>query len=62
MTLLLERYGAVVRLDDADNWRDWAVRAISLSGLSSKNPPNPYQFDDWLQWAERYNQTVQIEG
>ena len=61
-TLILEKYGAVSRLDDPDRWQDWAARAISLVGLQGNNCPNPYQFDDWRSWAERFNQTTQIEG
>ena len=58
----LESFGTVMRLDTPENWRDWAAHAISLGGLQAKNAPNPYQFDDWREWAERFNQVVQIEG
>lgn len=36
-----------------DNWQDWAKSFVVASGYSQRNVPDPYQFDDWREWAMR---------
>ena len=58
MSLSLDQYGIVGRLDDPEGWQDWAARAINLPGISSQNPPDPYTYEEWGKWAERFNQIL----
>jgi len=53
IVLDLDKYGPLIRLDDPEKWQDWAIQFCVISGLSQKNTPNPYQYDDWQKWAER---------
>lgn len=41
------------RLDDEARWQDWAVGFVRATPFSQRNPPDPYQFDDWQEWAMR---------
>lgn len=49
-----------VRLLDPEEWRNWARNLIQYPQISGFNPPDPDQFNDWEQWAERFNQTVEL--
>lgn len=56
--LSFERWSAEVALNESaslpaateDNWREWAVAYIEQSGFEA---PNPNQFNQWQEWAER---------
>lgn len=54
--------GIVPRLDDPDGWREWAAAVNLLPGISKHLPPNPYEYDDWMAWAFRFNETVELTG
>lgn len=41
------------KLDDENRWQDWAKAFVNANGYSQRNLPNPYQFDDWREWAQR---------
>jgi hypothetical protein len=41
------------RLDDPDKWQDWALAFTTASPFAEQNPPNPYQFSDWREFAMR---------
>jgi hypothetical protein len=60
MTVDLDTYGPLPRLDDDEKWRDWAVAVITLPGISVFSPPSPVEFDDWRTWADRFNQAVPL--
>ena len=54
----LERYGAIVKVDDDSNWQNWAAGLLSLNGIAAVGAPDPYQFSDWREWAMRFNQII----
>lgn len=54
ITFELETSGAVPRLDDAENWREWGTSLIRLSLPNRQDAPTPDGFDDWFAWAERF--------
>jgi hypothetical protein len=60
MTLNLIGYSQPPRLDDPEEWQMWALLVVQSPRIASFNPPNPLEFRDWLQWAERFNQTVDL--
>lgn len=41
------------RLDDEAQWQDWATGLVRSPSFSARNMPDPYQFDDWREWAMR---------
>jgi hypothetical protein len=58
IALDLDNYGALGRLDDVDNWQNWAMQFLNNTTLG-RNFPLPYDFDDWREWAERFCQTAE---
>lgn len=53
-------YSQPPRLDDPDEWRAWALIVSQSPRIAAFNPPNPAQFTDWAEWAERFNQVVDL--
>lgn len=58
MTPQLDPYGPVMRADTEQQWRDWALNACQLLGIS-QDTVNPYNFTDWRQWAIRFSQVAE---
>lgn len=49
----LDPYAAIGRLDSEGDWQDWAATILNNASLTS-NFPNPYDFDEWRDWAELF--------
>lgn len=49
-----------LRIDRPQDWRAWARHVIQSPRLSRYNPPNPDQFSNWAEWAQRFNQSVPV--
>ena len=47
------------RLVDENDWQDWARAFCAAPGYSQRNPPDPYKFDDWREWAMRVYPTLE---
>jgi len=58
MTNELIGFSQPPRLDDPLSWRTWALTVCQSPRIAAFSPPNPFQFSDWREWAERFNQTV----
>lgn len=54
----LDNYAPLARLENENDWQQWGLQFCVISGLSQKNVPNPFAFDDWRSWAERFVQMV----
>jgi len=39
------------KLQSADDWQAWGAAARRVQS----KVPNPYEFADWSEWAERFN-------
>jgi len=50
------------RLDDENDWQDWAVGFLNASPFSTRAVPDPYQFDDWREWAMRVYPMLEGQG
>lgn len=46
------------RLDDESLWQDWA--SSFSRAYASQALPNPYQFDDWREWAMRVYPMLEV--
>ena len=57
VALDLDPYGAFGRLDIESQWQDWAMQFLNTMSLRD-NFPNPYNFDNWREWAERFSQVL----
>jgi hypothetical protein len=55
---LIKNGGDVGRLDDPEQWREWARSVILINNEWQGETPNPYQFDDWQDWAQRFLQVT----
>lgn len=58
LCLDLDEYAVIPQLSNPDRWQDWAAGLISINGISQLNPPSPYQFNDWQEWAYRFYQVL----
>ncbi len=50
-------FGAFDPLDDETKWQDWATQFLNATNLI-EDFPDPYLYDDWRKWAERFVQTT----
>jgi len=50
-------WGTIPKLLDPARWQEWGAAVLGLGTLSGINLPNPYNFSDWQEWAQRFNQT-----
>ena len=50
-------FGAFDPLDDETKWLDWATQFLNATNLI-EDFPDPYMYDDWREWAERFVQTT----
>ncbi len=57
---LLARYGQVPFIEQEENWQAWAVAVCKNPGIAVLNPPNPLFFNDFYEWAERFNSAVPL--
>ena len=55
-----EDSGRLPRLDNPEFWKEWALTLIQKPSIASKNPPDPRYFEDWREWAMRFNQAVPL--
>ena len=63
MAYLVDKAGIIPeRLDDPKKWRDWAENLLDTPTFEGQNAPDPFQFDDWEEWAMRFNQVVELPG
>ena len=53
-----QKGGDVGRLDHPGQWKDWATSVILNNQKWQATVPNPNQFDDWRDWAERFLQVM----
>jgi hypothetical protein len=54
----LEDYGPIPQLVAEKEWQNWGAGLIGINGISQQNPPSPYQYDDWQEWAYRFYQVL----
>lgn len=50
------------RLDDPDDWQDWASGVFGGVDPLGQDVPDPYAYDDWREWAERMFATTNFSG
>lgn len=56
----LEGYVSPPRLDDPEQWKEWALVVVQAPAIAKSNPPDPRAFDDWREWAMRFQQAVTL--
>lgn len=58
MILPLSPFVTAPTLLDERDWKRWAYGVIASPQISVFSPPDPRHFDNWLDWAIRFNQAV----
>jgi hypothetical protein len=48
------------RLDSESDWQGWALSVCQSPRIAAFNPPNPLHYLDWMEWADRFNQAVEL--
>lgn len=48
----LSNYTSITQLTDGD-WQNWGMFFFNNPQLTILGPPNPFEFDNWVDWAER---------
>ncbi len=51
--------GNTVALEEGMEWKEWARRILRLPQIANQFPVSPDYFDDWLTWANAFNQSVE---
>ena len=55
--LVLDQFTVVFALQGED-WQGWGMLFFLNPSLDSLNPPNPYLYTDWREWAEHLSLPV----
>lgn len=50
------------RLDDPEEWREWAMCLVAQPDQIGQDAPDPYQFEKWQEWAMRFFNTTNFSG
>lgn len=53
----LSNYTSITPLT-GDDWKDWGMFFFNNPQLAALGPPNPFDFNDWVDWAERLTDTL----
>lgn len=56
----LDGYSRPPKLDDESKWQGWALTVIQSPRIAAFNPPEPFGYADWSEWAMRFNQAVTL--
>lgn len=48
--------------DNPDAWKDWAMCIVGGQDRLGQDSPNPWEFDSWVDWAERFFETQDLLG
>lgn len=52
--------GTAEKLEDPENWQEWAMNLVGDPDLIGQDAPVPYDFDDWREWASLFFLTQEL--
>lgn len=52
--------GTTSKLNDPDKWQAWAMNLIGDPDEIGRDAPNPFQFEDWREWAYAFFLTQEL--
>lgn len=54
-SLMCEQYASqqLCIPDATTDWKDWAAGLKAIDVFTNEGIPGPYQYDDWMEWAEQ---------
>jgi len=56
----LAPFATMPQLLDETKWQDWARYAVGVPAVNALQPPRPEGFSRWEDWADAFNQTIQL--
>lgn len=54
----LMQYGQAPVIQDETDWQEWGQQICKLPTIAGFNPPDPRFFNNFYDWAERFNSAV----
>jgi len=54
-SLLLSSVISPPRWEPSTGWKFWARQVVQFPVVAQNVPPSPDNFDDWKEWATRFN-------
>jgi hypothetical protein len=59
-SLMCEQYATqqLVIPSASTDWQQWGAGLLAIDVFTNEAAPNPFQFDDWHEWAEALVATV----
>ena len=60
--LVQEEVPPLIRLDDPEEWREWAMCLVGSQDTLGQDSPDPHAFATWQEWAERLFLTQDFSG
>lgn len=54
--------GTAQKLEDAEDWQDWAQNLIGNPDEIGRDAPVPYDFHDWREWGSLFFLTQELVG
>jgi hypothetical protein len=54
----LTNYVNIAPLEDPSQWQSWGQLLVNSPTLGLLAPPNPYDFTDWVPWAQRVSDAL----
>lgn len=58
----LQQQGNIQQVIPGDDWQTWAVGLLSFNRFVHIAIPDPYLFNDWKDWAMRFNEVYEGNG
>jgi hypothetical protein len=58
VTPLIDPFGTVGTLMKAEDWQDWGANVMKVLKLDPADLPNPFEYQDWRAWADRFCQVT----
>lgn len=54
--------GTTQKLLDPKDWQNWAMNLVGDPDFIGFDTPNPYDFEDWREWASLFFLTQELTG
>lgn len=55
-SLALSNFGPVIKIERASEWKQWALDVVQIPAIAALDVPDPDEFENWQEWAIRFNQ------
>lgn len=56
---LVDTVVVVMKLENPEDWQEWARNVLESPELSELNVPSPEYFSDWREWVVEFNKAYE---